>query len=106
MELHEIKFTKEEFNMIIKGIEGLPHQDSTGELMGGLLESILLDKMPPEVKKKRDMDQARENAKKKLLKDNLKEDCCILQAKLIQLRRYMEANNMIIEAQEIINNTK
>ena len=43
MELKDLKFTKDEFDMIIKGIEGLPHQDQAGDLMGDILETVLLE---------------------------------------------------------------
>lgn len=106
MELKDLKFTKDEFDMLIRGLEELPNGDQAGELMGGLIETLLLEKMPDDLKRKRDIDQAREKKAKEIKKALLKENCCILQSKLIQLRRYMESNDMIIEAQDIIDGKK
>jgi hypothetical protein len=106
MELKDLKFTRDEFDMLIKGIEGLPHQDQAGELMGELIGSMLSDKMPQEMKIARERDIAKKKQTKDMERAHLKENCCILQSKLIQLRRYMESNDMIMEAQDIINNTE
>ena len=103
MELKEIKFTKEEFDMLIKGIECLPHQDRAEDLMSSLLDSVFDGKLSDDMKAKRDADKARKSQKKEMEKENLKENCWILQSKLIQLRRFMEQNNILMEAQDIIN---
>ena len=103
MELAEIKFTKDDFDMMIKGIEVLPNQDAAGDIMAGLLDCVIGDKLPEEVRRKRDEDNERKNRKKQVEKEILKENCCILQSKLIQLRRFMEQNNMLVEAQNIID---
>ena len=103
MELKDIKFTKDEFDMLIKGIEGLPNQDAASDIMSGLLDCIISDKISDEMKAKRDADKARKERKKEQEKEILKENCCILQSKLIQLRRFMEQNDLLVQAQEIID---
>lgn len=103
MELKDIKFTKEEFDLLIKGIEGLPSQDTAGDLMTGLLECMLTDKISPEVQAKREREKAIKEQAKKREKEALKENCWILQAKLVQLRRYLEQNKLLAEAQDIID---
>ena len=103
MELKEIKFTKDEFDMMIKGIEGLPNQDAAGNIMSGLLDCMLGDKLPEEVRAKMEREKVRKERIKEQEKEILKENCCILQSKLIQLRRYMEQNDMLMEAQNILN---
>ena len=103
MELRDIKFTREEFSLIIKGLDALPLQGQTGELMGELLDSMLTDKIPAEIKRESDRKKAEMKRKKNVETQQLKEDCTILQSKLIQLRRFMEQNDMIVEAQNIID---
>jgi hypothetical protein len=103
MELKDIKFTKEEFDLLIKGVEGLPDQDTAGDLMTGLIECMLTDKIPPELMAKREREKAMKEKAKKMEKETLKENCWILQAKLVQLRRYLEQNKLLAEAQDIIN---
>ena len=103
MELKDIKFTRDEFQMLIKGLDALPSQGQSGELMGDLVEMMLLDKVPNEIKMERERKKAQEKRKKESEIEQLKEDCTILQSKLIQLRRYMEQNDMIAEAQDIID---
>ena len=103
MELKDIKLTKEDFDMLIKGIEALPSQGQAGELITDLMESMLSDKIPEEARMERERTKARRAKDKEREKEELKENCWILQAKLIQLRRYMEQNKLIAEAQDIIN---
>lgn len=103
MELKDIKFTKEEFDLLIKGIEGLPNHDTAGDLMTGLLECMISEKISPEAQAKRDREKSIKEQTKKREKEALKENCWILQAKLIQLRRYLEQNKLLAEAQDIIN---
>jgi hypothetical protein len=104
MELKDIKFTKDEFDMLIKGIEVLPNQDAASDIMSGLLDCILSDKISNEARAKMEMEKARKEKKKQIENEILKENCCILQSKLIQLRRFMEQNDLLVQAQEIINN--
>lgn len=103
MDLKDLKFTKEDFDMLIKGIEGLPNQDTAGELMSGLLDAMLGGKLPPEERAKMKEKHRRERMEKEKMKETLREDCYLLQAKLIRLRRYMEQNDLIMEAQDIID---
>lgn len=103
MELKDIKFTKEEFDLLIKGVEGLPNQDTASDLMTGLIECMITDKIPPELQAKREREKIIKEQARKRDKEVLKENCWILQAKLVQLRRYLEQNKLLAEAQDIIN---
>jgi len=103
MDLKDIKFTKEDFDMLIKGLEGLPHQGQAAELIAELMETMVLEKAPEEFKRERAMKKAQKEQHKERETEQLKEDCWILQAKLVQLRRYMEQNQLIAEAQDIID---
>jgi hypothetical protein len=103
MELKDIKFTKEEFSMLIKGLDALPNAGSTGELMGELIDFMVSDNIPPEVKMMKERKKVEAKRKREMETQQLKEDCTILQSKLIHLRRFMEQNDMIAEAQDIIN---
>lgn len=103
MELKDIKFTKEDFDMLIKGLEALPTSGQVGELMGDLMESIVMDKAPDAIKREFQAKKARKEKEKERQTAQIKEDCWILQAKLVQLRRYLEQNKLIAEAQDIIN---
>jgi len=103
MDLKDIKFTKEDFDMLIKGLEALPHQGQAGEFMADLMETMVLERAPEEFKRERAQQKARKEQEKEKQVEQMKEDCWILQAKLVQLRRYMEQNKLIAEAQDIIN---
>ncbi len=103
MDLKDIRLTKEDFDMLIKGLEALPTHGAAGDLMADLMETMVLEKAPESFKKERAMQKAKKEKEKELKVSQMKEDCWILQAKLVQLRRYMEQNKLIAEAQDIID---
>lgn len=99
--LKHLNLTDKDFEMIVQGLEQLPHKNDTAEIMGELLISAFAkddahaDKMKSE----------RENRMRKMQDDKKQiiEDVRILQGKLLMLKRYLLENNLLSQANDIIN---
>ena len=83
--------SKEEWDLLIEGVDALKNKGFAGELMGGLFESMLApkDNATLEEKKKWEKSQASWEATKKLREEEeikLKNKADLLKAKLILMR--------------------
>lgn len=101
MNLSDIKLTKQDFDMLIEGLSLIPGKHNSFDIMKTLLTAPMnSDKNAFD---KWEADREREIIKRKKESVIDEENATILKAKLIQLRRYMEENNLLLEAQDIID---
>jgi len=104
MEIPKLKLSNREFKLIFDGLENLPNKDAAGEIMLGLMTAAICK--TDEEKEKMKRTNAEEKEKKEAEKEMLLEDIKILQAKLIQLKRWMTENNLIEQSIEILSDNK
>ena len=101
--LEDIKLTEKDFELLVEGLEVLPNKDVAGEMMGELLLSALKpDKKEGEGYSEFMVKREQEKLESKKKKELLIEDVRILQGKLLQLKRFLHANNLLSKVHEIL----
>lgn len=98
-----LNLTEDDFKLLIDGLDALPEKGVAGEMVGELFMSILEDKTNAEgmAKLKAEREKRRIDAESK--KQQMKEDVKILQGKLLMLKRYLQENNALAQAYEVLN---
>jgi hypothetical protein len=103
MNLDEIKnldLSVADFDLLIQGLDQLPRKHLPGSIVGSFMGAIGVrndrDMADLERKIKREFEQKDKEA------EALKEDTTILKAKLITLKRFMAANDLLKQAKEIL----
>lgn len=99
MDIKEINFTEEDFELIIEALEFLPHKGTSGKIMASLIGAMLTRDDPQgreEIKRQQMADERAERVKNDLLKENIR----ILQSKLIMLKRHMIENDLLKQAND------
>lgn len=99
--LEELNLTERDFNILIDGLEHLPSKDAASDLMFDLLTMSLM-KDDEEGKAKMKAEKSESDRKKKFEKELLLEDIKILQGKLTLFKRYLQENNLLKQANQII----
>lgn len=100
--LKHLNLTEQDFQMIVDGLEQLPHRNDMGEMMGELLVGVFAkdgDESAVKMKSEREQRMKKaQDAKKQII-----EDVRVLQGKLIMLKRYLIEQNALSQATDIIN---
>lgn len=99
--LRNLSLTERDFDLMVQGLEHLPNKDTAGELMGELLFGAIVK--DEEERQKMKMDRDRQRAQQMREKQALVEDSKILQGKLLMLKRFLIENDLLKEANSIIN---
>lgn len=90
-----------DFNLLVEGLDYLPEKGAAGELMSSMLMRMVV-KGDDEMKKVEELEKRKQQELEKG-KQLLKEETKILQGKLLMLKRYMQENNLLSQAYEVIN---
>lgn len=101
-DLKNFGLTVKDFDLLIDGLETLPEKGVAGEMMGMMLEG-LISKDDPVAQEKVKRDRERQMKEKEYARNLMREDIRILQGKLYQLKRFMQENNLLEEANNIIS---
>lgn len=100
-DLKNLQLEEKDFDLLLKGLEALPHSDMAGEMMVDLL-SLAFAKDDPEDKRKVIEDREKRTRTKEKEKQHLIEEVKILQGKLLLLKRYLIQNNLLKDAENIL----
>ena len=103
--IQQLNLTEKDFELIVDGLDCLPNKNSTGELMSGLLGSMLL-KDDTDAKIKFEREQKERQIKADRQKQLLTEEIRILQGKLLMLKRFLIEQGALTETNNIINHFK
>jgi len=86
-----LALSKEEYEIIIEGLEAFKSKDFASEMIGGLLEGMLIkkDKMSPEDLKKYELQKEKEKIEKELKnkqKEELNHKADLIKAKILLMQ--------------------
>lgn len=97
-DIKKLNLTEKDFQLLIEGLENLPHKHVGAELITDLLIGAVAktDEERQVYARKQEIAQQKKAAEKQLLK----EDVTILLGKLIQLKRYLIENNLMDQVTE------
>lgn len=101
-EIEKLNFSEADFKLLNEGLEFLPSKDLSGELMIGILSSIMA-KDDPDAKAKMDYDRKQERIKSERAKALMIEEIRILQGKILMLQRFLRTNGLLKEAHSYLN---
>lgn len=99
--LKNIGLTDKDFQLLINGLEYLPHKDAAGDLMIDMLAAAMLPKDSPE-RLKHESDQKEAKKKKAAEKELMMEDIKILQGKLLILKRQFLEAGILKQVDEVL----
>lgn len=99
--LKQLNLTDKDFQLLIDTLDYLPEKGSTGELMADLFVNILGPNKNAQDYAAREIEKLKK--KRALEKAILSEDVKMLQAKLITFKRYLQENNLLKTAEDLIN---
>ncbi len=105
MDIKNLELTESDFDLLIEGLDSIPSKGAVGELMGGLLEAMMGDKIDKENPKYIEMQfrKEREKLAQKRVEDARKDDLHILKGKLAMLKRWLITQGAIKQTQDIID---
>lgn len=103
IDIKNLDLTKKDFDMLIEGLEHLPHKSDAGEMIGDLMTAMLTNKDNKNDVEKMKREREEKYKKKKEQDHELIEDIRILQGKLLTLKRYLKQEGALKEAEDIIH---
>jgi len=102
MKLEDLQLTEQEFTMLFEALENLPNKGDAGEIMGTMFESMFAKESGENAKDffaKKRLERAQKEREKILLIENTR----ILQGKLLMIKRQMQSEGILKQADSIIN---
>jgi hypothetical protein len=99
--LNELQLTQNDFQLLNDGLEMLPEKGLTGEMFSDLLGAMML-KDNEEAKQKHETEMEFRRKKREREAEIMKEEIRILQGKLLQFKRYLKENELLSEANNIL----
>ena len=104
-QLKNLGLTANDFKLLVDGLDALPERFATGEFMSDLLVTMLEDKKEPGQPRSSVISDYHHDQKKKRQREKefIKEECKILQGKLLMLKRFMQQQGALNETIDIIN---
>lgn len=99
-DIKRLNLTEKDFQLLMEGLENLPHKHVGAELLTDLLIGAVAktDEDRQAFAKKQEIVQQKKIAERQLLK----EDVAVLLGKLIQLKRYLIENNLMDQVTEYL----
>lgn len=92
--IKNLELSRQDFDLIIKGLESIAKSESSTEMLQGMFKAILLGDKPDilnEVERK----EAIEKAKRKREADIMNENIQLLTGKIIKLKRLLIENDLM-----------
>ncbi len=101
--LQTLDLTEKDFDLIISGLDHLPHKNDAGEIFSDLMISVMGDKLSKGAAEELEKKRAEKYRKLKEEQRDMIDDIRILQGKLLLLKRYLKQEHALKEANDIIN---
>ncbi len=95
MELKDLELSEKDFQLLIDGLEALPHKSEAAEMFGDIFLGLLSkdDDGIKKIEKERERRKLAKDAEKAMLVEDIK----ILQGKIVMLKRLLQSDNAISE---------
>jgi len=84
-------FTAQEIDILIESLDEWVTKDFSSQLMGGLIQSVFANGLPPEKKAEMEEKQRADDEKRKTARRLRQEQAIVMKAKLLQVRDSMDA---------------
>lgn len=101
MELKDLDLSEADFILIVKALDYLPESGFAGEMITELMGALLVK--DPNQRARLQAEIKHKSRGKDAEKEILKEDCRILQGKLLMFKRYLMQTHALKQANDILN---